>query len=456
MTFNTNKPIQLINCDWLQFHGKHVGFSPDNIESSTNYRIKSLGHGTRVFRDVYEVYEKSSITKSHRDELFATICVHPHSSILDANMYVCKIENKVLYQPNLYGRICSFIGQLQLIYEGITRADICVDLYEFASTYKDKEASSAIPITPLLLLSLYRKNRFIKAGSRRYCQWLTAPYSVSQVNGVVTHDLLSDEHITHSISWGGAESDVHVKMYNKSKELKDEKHKGYIKSYWKANGLCESRDVWRVEISITRRSKYLYDNSQDSVVPINLELMTKNAFLSEVFMALAHRHFKFKELVVGKSAKAAKEVVLFNIHDCRVFECATHESRPIAGRTAKVCANYLESLVRTTDFDELLPRKPYSKDVLEIAHETLTCLYEGLKALGITKKDEKRKTMAQLREEAEWLNQWRMLPAEIDGIPIHKIIDRYDADSRISLMEEIQLRRHELACHMMYLATEDI
>lgn len=451
-----NNPIQLINCDWLQFHGYHLGFCADALSASTNYKVKYLGHGTRVFRDVYEIWEKSSITKSHRDEKFATIAMNPHSAMLQQNMYLCKIENKPLYQPMLYTRVCSMITALNIVYVGISRVDICCDLQAFSCCYENDKDGNPLPLTPLRLLKYYRKNRLVKYGSRSYSQWLTAPYTAGTLDGIVDADLLSGEHVTHCVSWGGANSDVHVKMYNKTKEIKEESNKRYITRYWSANGMDITKDVWRVEFSISRRSKYLFDNSQADIVPVNLELVTKQAFLQEVYSAMAYKHFRFKMLEVGKSARTAKCLHLFCVEHCEVFHTSAPEAKPIAGRTAKVCANYLQKLAQSTDFDMLLPNKPYSKEVLEVAHETLMHLHEGLKALDLPRTGKERPSLKQLYEEVEWLANWNIIPDTVQGISVSELQWMHEESARFALMEECDLRRREAEAHMMYLSLNEI
>lgn len=448
-------PTQLINCDWLQFFGHHHGFIAGVTDKGTPYKLKYLNRGTRVFKDVVQVYEKSTITRSHRDELIASVTINPFSSILQPNMFICKIENRVLYQDNLYSRVVFMCNALGLVYEGLTRFDLCVDLYNFSALDIGNKGHEEDLISPLSLLRAYRKNRYIKAGSRRYSDWRTAPLSPSMITGVVDDDLLSAEHITHCVTWGGSTADVHVKMYNKSHEIKESSGKQYISAYWRANGLNEARDVWRVEFSVTRRSKYLLDNSSGSVVPASLELVTKRAFMAEVFNAVASRHFKWFYYPRGSHSRNRVELNLFNVSDCTVFQLSAPESKPIAGRTAKVCANYLQQLANTTDWESLIPHKPYTKEVIEIAHETLTCLYEGLSTLRIDKSGKPRPSKKELIEKMEWLRTWNCLPDKIDGVDTWKIEDFFEGDARTLLMEEIDLRRHELACHMMYLANYD-
>lgn len=438
--------MQLINCDWLQFHGHHIGLDSEVIKSSTNYIIKDLERGTRVFSKTIEIYEKSSITKSHRQELFAVLCYAPYSSVLDADMFVCKIENKVLYQELPYARVMSMIQQLQLQYGGITRVDLCVDFAQFANGWD-----------ALKLIREYKKNHIVKYGSRRYSQWATAPYSAGQLQQIVTHDVMSDEHVTHCISWGGNTSDVHVKMYNKSHELREKKHKRYISAWWRDNGLLSTGDIWRVEISVTRRSKTLANKEDGEIAPITIEQILRKSLQKELFIAYADRHFAFKQLEVGVSARNARRVQLFNIDAERAYECAAPTSRPIASRTAKVTANFVEKLLSTTDFDALFTSPDESRFALEKAHNVLTNLYEGLRMFDAESRAANRPSREYLQEQRDWLAQWHIHPNVIDGVPIAQIDEILTRDeARVKYMEDLAMYRKKVEAALVDIALSDL
>lgn len=441
----TDSNIQLINCDWLQFYGHHHGVHVGVSDKGTNYELVSLGCGTRVFGKLVQVYERASITRSHRRELLATIAYSPHSSVLDSNLFQCKVENKVLYQELPYHRVMAMIKALNLDYHGLSRVDVCVDLHRFANNMQ-----------PLELLRLYRKNLLIKRGSRRYSQWLTAPYSPSKLTGVVTDDILSEEHVTHCVSWGGPNSDVHVKMYNKTKEIKEESKKHYITSYWRNNGLSAAQDVWRVEFSVTRRSKYLYDNSSGDTVPIPLEWTLKRTYLAEVFAALARRHFAFIEVKRGCKVPTKPNVVLFNVDGNRVMEASTRQSTPDATRMAKTCANYLAKVIESHDLDAILQSQDYDKYVLQAAAETLNKLYGGLKMLGKKRRQLSNAEIDALQQHRDWLATWGILPDTIDGVPFGQI-DKLmsEADCRMKFLEGLDLYRREMAAAMANIACLD-
>ena len=437
---------QLLSCDWCQFHGTHIGIIPSETDKGTNYKIKSLQHGTRVFREVFQVFEKASITSSHRDELLCTIAAYPCSSILRPDMFVCKIENKVLYQSAPFLRVSAMLEQLNLKYEGITRLDLCVDLREFANGWH-----------PLELLRNYRKNRAVKHGSRRYADWRTAPFAHHEVKGQITHDLMSEEHVTHCVTWGGSQSDVHVKMYNKSHELSTVKDKPYIKRFWREAGLEGTGDVWRVEISVCRRSKYVKDKELGEILPMDLRMCLTERSRREVFMALARKHFRWRLFEHGKMAYNAPEIELFCIENNAEYTPAAPISKPTPSRTAKVCANYLEKLVSTVDIEKFMPHRNYNTEILEAAHEILVGLHDGLKALEPKRSAAKMPDRVDLAERAEWLRQWDMLPDSIDGIPIYDIDNILSAAERHQAMiEELAVRRIEIENYLNNMALNDL
>lgn len=437
---------QLLTCDWLQFHATHEGFNKDTIVSETDYKVIDCEHGTRVFARVFKVAEKARITRSHRDEPLAVIAWSPHSSILQHNMCIVKIENKILYQQGAYQRVAMMLRQLRIHYVGVTRLDLCVDLFRFAND-----------MTPIELMRAYRKNKAIKRGSRRYCQWMTAPYSPSKIAGVITHDLLSDEHIPHAVSWGGPNSDVHVKLYNKSKEIRESSDKRYISSWHRNNGLVGGGDVWRVEISFQRRSRYLFDKEQDCEVPINLDCALTPTYQREVFSALAARHFSFKAAEVGKSMRSCQSLQLFSLGECGVLEPASHESRPIAGRTAKVCANYLEKLTTSIDWDTITTNCPYPKELIEETHKVMVDIYDGLVYMTKNSLDYSANEYKQVMERIDWLKQWNVVNATLDGVPIDDIVQHFEEmGRREQLRVDMLYRITDIQMYLSRMATDDM
>lgn len=333
-----NKLPQLVNCDWLQFWCLWDEWDADKWTAQSNYKVTAAKRGTRVFAEVWNVVEKSAYTNSHRDEPFATMCMNPYSPLIDRKMVLIKIENRPLYHANLYRRVVLMITAFGFHYKAITRLDICCDLERFAEG-----------LLPLGLLEGYFQNRFAKTGSRSWCRWANAPFTATTVPYKITQDVLNREHTTHSISWGGATADAHVKLYNKTREIRVESHKEYIRHWWRTNGLITDNDVWRVEFSVGGRSRTLVNTETAEVVPVSLLEACSQRYQVATFLALAERHFRFIDISTATRRKDARTLRLFDLDSNVKFSTITAPSKPIPSRTAKVCWNYLYHLPEQHD-----------------------------------------------------------------------------------------------------------
>lgn len=354
METNEETLPQLVNCDWLQFWCLWDVWDADEWTARSNYKVTAAKRGTRVFAEVWNVVEKSAYTNSHRDEPFATMCMNPYSPLIDKKMVLIKIENRPLYHANLYRRVVLMITAFHFTYKAITRLDICCDSVRFADG-----------LLPLGLLEGYFTNRFVKTGSRSWCRWANAPYTATTIPYKITQDVRAREHVTHSISWGGATADAHVKMYNKTREIKVESHKEYIRHWWRLNGLITDEDVWRVEISVGGRSRTLVDENSAEVIPISLLEACSQRYQIATFLALAERHFRFIDVSTATRRKDARTLHLFDLNSDVTFSTITTPSKPIPSRTAKVCWNYLYHLPEQHDLaafcksDLIAARKVY-------------------------------------------------------------------------------------------------
>ncbi len=368
---------QLVTCDWLQFYCKCQRFNHEEITQVSQFKIKDTERGTRVFQRVYEVYEKARCTSSRRDEKLAVLAMFPYSSVIDRDMVIVKIENRALYHVKLYARIACMLKACHLHYVSITRLDVACDFAIFANG-----------LHPLELLEQYRANRLLKRGSRSYCQWLTAPYTATTAPYQLGDKLAGALHVTHSVSWGGAKADAHVKMYNKSREIRVESHKQYIARYWKTNGLVTSSDIWRVEVSIGGRSRALYDENNGVSLAVSLLEACNPRYLAATFLALVERHFAFLDTDGARTRKEARLLPLWNVATDLKFVAVTATSKPDPTRTTKVCMNYLRKLPDEYDLGY------FCKNYGENARN----LYGTLKILGDVFED-----LRVVTKEREWL-----------------------------------------------------
>lgn len=362
----------LLTCDWLQFWCLYTTFDPERWSRETNYKVKNTHRGTRVFAEVWNVTEKASFTSSRRDEPFAVMACKPHSPLIDAKMVLIKIENRPLYHANLYRRVVLMLQGFGFQYKAITRLDIAADFVRFRCG-----------LHPLELLEKYRRNELLKTGSRQYCQWLTAPYTQTTAPYKLDPDKMCALHVTHSVSWGGAKSDAHVKMYNKTREIKVESGKQYIKRWWALNGLQTTEDVWRVEISIGGRSRALIDSKTGELIQVSLLEACSTKYLRAAFMALAERHFHFDDISNAKNRRQAKTLALFDFGTNVAFSTITLPSKPNPTRTTRVCMNYLAKLPEQTQLSAFCRS---DRDAAAAIYRCMVVLAEIYDELSIVKK----------------------------------------------------------------------
>lgn len=392
---------QLICCDWLQFWCKSRVWAPKVWSQEGRWKFYDEKKGTRVFSQLWRVTLKASATKSHREEPFCVVARAPYSSIIDKDMVLVKVENRYLYQEGLYDILRGLLALTEWEYQAITRIDLACDLHTFADNLHPRE-----------LIARYLAAHYVKAGTNRNCVWQNRSLSVSDIEKIGRNAQMPCEEmwqeistngamIPHQISFGGATSDVHVKMYNKTKEIDEESGKRYIKAWWKQNGMNPEKDVWRVEISITRRSRTLAKVQDGEIFRIGLLEATNALWMKATFFAMAKRHFHFKTLPTKPEKRSLDDVPLWTWCPDIELVPATNIRQEERGRTAKVCANFLLHLRDTTDMTWLKVYEKYPREVLDRVISLLQCIYSSLRLEG---KKEAPPTPEQL---TSYINQLR-------------------------------------------------
>lgn len=420
--------VQLVTCDWLQFWCLAPSWQPTSWEANSPYKFKQNNMGTRVFSQVWQIYEKAAVTRSHRDEPFAVVARKPYSSILDRTMILVKVDNKQLYRADLYTKLVRLLSVCEWRYKAITRLDICCDLNEFADQ-----------LQPNALISRYNAGVYLKAGTNRTALWYERKLSISELEKRVRktlhprdemayHIATDGRLVPHQLTFGAPQADVHAKLYNKTKEIAEESHKTYISRYWRDNGLDTERDVWRVEISISRRARCLAKEQDGELIKVGLLEACNPTWQKATFLGLAARHFHFKQLPPKEHQRKLQDVSLWSIFSDIQLLPATTIEKESAGRTAKVCANYLLKLRDSTDLQWLKIYERYPTEVIERMRHLLSCIYSDLSFTTERKKE------AQLQELTTQVNQLRF--EQMFGIS-HGVLD-YMRDE--DLMQELDAK----------------
>lgn len=247
-----------VNVDWLSFNVKLNDPEPE-LTCPNGYRL--------------EIYEGNNIYK-HRSILFneggrkiLTCLWCPHSSILNKLIMTCQVANSYLYED---GGIDFAFNLLQQIvdceFNAVSRVDICCDF----------EASPR----QLGLIRKLASGACYVQGKREGSQfWHESNFKNSL------------SRMAHCLSWGSKQSEIKVKVYNKSREQQvdgngsGEPDKPYIVATWSEFGMDISK-VWRLEFSMSSAGQLRYDNKC-----ISLEDVSSPFWFVRVFAGMLAKRF---------------------------------------------------------------------------------------------------------------------------------------------------------------------
>jgi len=316
---NGNARPYCVSVDWLSLSCRDSGFVFwDKEAQPSGYKIVHLSHGSKVFKDLFEVYDPDG-------QLIGELHSHPWSSAMNERSCIFKSDNALLYQPDAVEQIFACLTALALEYRGINRLDLCCDQSEFYGG-----------LLPQNLLDKYFHRKLLKLGTNHGINFFDLGYYGTTGNiggrlhawskmpipdpkrreaeqaalmernealravGLKELDPSPARHIDelpaivhNSVTWGTRGNGVQVQLYNKTKELQEKKLKHYIVDAWRACGLDLQRDVYRVEIRIHGRGKGVINPQTGEEFQINLTDVIMQQQVEELFFAFAERHFKF-------------------------------------------------------------------------------------------------------------------------------------------------------------------
>lgn len=310
-----------ISLDWLSVSCRNQGFLfLDKEDQPSGYKLVSLGHGSKVFRRLFEVY-------SPEGDLIGELSAEPCNKAMDASCVIFKADNALLYQRDGVEQFFAAITALALYYKGINRLDISCDFNEFYGG-----------MHPQKLVKMYEfsnpAKRWLKLGINEYWSYTNQRYygvvagdtfkawskmplakpeererraaQIKQSNSELEKAGLPaiDQREAHtleavpglmrgSLTWGKRGCSVQTQFYNKTKELQEQSLKHYIVDAWRAAGLDVSRDVYRVEFRIMGRGKGIINLQTGKQFEVNLIDVVLQEQIQELFFSYAEKYFKF-------------------------------------------------------------------------------------------------------------------------------------------------------------------
>lgn len=256
-----------LSIDWLAFYcTSESGLICEHVDRWT---YKHATHGTRQFKQLVYVQMDG--------EEFAEVQQEPCSNILKKGSIIVKFCNRFLYSRGLWYLVDKFMESHQLQVQNISRIDICADFNTFANG-----------LQPISLIS-----RFLSSEYRHIGRGIGASY----FNHFAKRDgKYSKSYLNYTgLSFGSKKSDCKAYLYNKSFELLTVKDKPHIRQLWRESGLtCDgSRDVWRLEISISSKGMRFKDKTTGEKYTISRDKVGENCELSRIYFAFVKSLFSF-------------------------------------------------------------------------------------------------------------------------------------------------------------------
>lgn len=257
-----------ISLDWLSFsvllplthQERHKGI---HLYCPQNHTIKEFS-GTNI-------YKRRFILFNEFGDKVLTLLHTPHSKVIEPNSMFVEVANRELYSG--VGDILNLLGDVHdFSFQSLSRIDIAGD---FEPT-KEQFAT----ITDLQAGKVYAQGK--REGSMFH-------YYEKINQDTTARSIL--QRVPRCMSWGAPTSDFHIKLYNKTKELMQTDKNGrqycskpYIPAMWLANGLPATRDIWRLECSLTSASTYTYRDK-----PINWDITNPENYTALYWDLIANR-----------------------------------------------------------------------------------------------------------------------------------------------------------------------
>lgn len=240
-------------------------------------------------------------------------------NILSVNI---KIANAILYTTDWYYILNDFCMNHNIAIKTITRCDLAIDCNYFLN--------GLCPET-FLRKYLTKTKTYIRVGSNKWCS-----------------QGLKEMHRSNYdyLRFGSRQSGVCVYLYNKTRELQQQKDKPYIRECWEAAGLNTSRDVWRLEISLSSQGVGLKDVTTNLFRTLFIDDLNQQQNIESLCLLYAQKYFHFKRIVPNITKKQnLPDLELLPPPPETYIKPTSIYRKKDTGRTEKAHMNYLTKLL---------------------------------------------------------------------------------------------------------------
>lgn len=239
---------KVISIDWLSFSYNLTLSKEEYLNDDIKMFIPS-GYSAESF-DGTQVFNRRLIVRDASGRKVLTLLYEPKSTLIPKRICLCEVANVCLYDET-WREICMLLPKMHAgEFNSLSRLDIACDFDEIGDD----------------VAKMFDEGLIYAQKKKEGCMF----YDNTEKDGYVIRK-------PRQISFGSKTSKIKWKLYNKSKEIKVS-HKEYIEHMWHEEGLNLSKDIWRLEVSLTRVSS-LQCLNKDNVDLLDLrEFLERQSF----------------------------------------------------------------------------------------------------------------------------------------------------------------------------------
>lgn len=260
--------------DWLTMYCKS-----GMMQQNKRWEWKLQKEGTAQFAEMWKVYDRE------RGDLYCVVQRRPYSPIIPKDAVMVKVENRYLYYQNWNVELCNFLLASNITPISISRIDIACDFNRFANN-----------LHPRQFIANFCTKKYRYAGRSKW----NINGSGSTIDGA------------DYLRIGSRDSEISAYLYNKSVELREVQDKPYIRDMWERSGLDTSRDVWRLEVSLSNVQLRWVNTQNGEIFRIDLDQVSTQGRLENIYNCAIEKAFDFRHNEEGKRTTRLKRVQLFS------------------------------------------------------------------------------------------------------------------------------------------------
>lgn len=261
--------MQLVSIDWLSIYCDCT-----KMQQSAGFVFDREPYGTSVYADMYTILWDGNEV--------AILTCNPRSSALKAGTGILKILNPELYKPRLPFLVDKLLTDCCIEFLSISRLDLCADFNHFVA-YPNMQD----------FFQEFLTLKILKIGAAKYKVCANA-MTTQQHEYFKMIGLQSSQHTYQYLRFGSKVSKVSAYLYNKTQEFRDVKRKNYIAEAWKANGIEEDKEVWRLEFSLKGDGIKFINSETGECLQKDLDMVLNIERRVQLYNALYLKYWQFR------------------------------------------------------------------------------------------------------------------------------------------------------------------